>query len=434
MDFKKPNAHFSLARRVGGSAILLALLVTSFQNCGKAGFDSEMGQSVLDSASSSANQNLLTKYGQLYGPKVQAIPFAFDVEVDQITYNSCNGSSYQKKPGAFTFKVGAYKATSGLKLRQTYHDYITNNFKPVYPNTVVTEAEKKAYLYDSPNNQGVTLQFAWRNYAQPYWVRNSSSPKATVDYVDYGLAATDDRILTPLFKSSVASFFGLAPEVQQRTLEYSIFYNQSEAWADWFRRDMTSAGNDGQRGILALTFKKPSGEAFEPAAPTANDPKVAYGRGFTFIFGKHGSAPALNNPENVLTGVSEVNLETSAKAPVTGSWSCPSTLRLLIVRPKDAATACPAPSFASLSNSTIRDRLKILRRHLPASQWDVNPELNCAVPKNFDCYSTDQYNGGLVPVEYNPANECFENIPDKVYTSGTPPVPVCAQYISVCVK
>lgn len=434
MDFMKPKAHFSLVRRIGGITIGLGLLVTSFQNCGKAGFDSDMGESVLDSASSSTDASLTEKYGSLYGPKVQNIPFAYDIEVDQITYNSCSSAGYQKKSGAFTFKIGAYKSTAGLKLRQTYHDYVTSNFKPVYPNTSVTVDEKKAYLYDSPKNQGVTLQFAYRNYAQPYWVRNTSSPKASVDYVDYGLAATDDRVLTPLMHSSVANYFSLAPEANQRTVEYSIFYNQNEAWADWFRRDLTPAGNDGQRGLLALTFKKQAGEAFEPATPTEGDSKVAYGRGFTFLFGKVGAAPALNNPENVLMGVSEVSLESTSKPAVTGAWSCPSTLKLLIVRPSDAASTCPAPSFTSLTNSALRDRLRIIRRHLPASQWDVNPELGCAVPKSFDCYSADTYNGSLVPVQYDPSKECFENIADKVYSSGTAPVAVCAQYISVCVK
>lgn len=441
MDFNQPKYSFGPVGRVAGLALVGTLLITSFQNCGKAGFDSETSESVLSSQTAAASEDLIQKYGTSRAAKVQAMPFAFDIDVDQLTYNGCYDDSYAAKPGAFSFKIGSYRSDRGLKIRTEVAEYINTNFS----SNAVTLSDRKSYVYDSPKNQGLVLQFAWRNFAQPYWPRNATNAKPGVDYTDYGLEVTDDRVLDPVMRSTAgANYFGLAPEPKQRNLEYSMFFNQTETSADLLRKDVGMDGGgltDGQKGILAFTFKKPGEEGFVPLAPIENNTQVAYGVGFQVEFTKFGATSYYNNPNNVLYSVKQVSLETTKKPVVGTPWTCSENMRFVIVRAQDAALACPPPTFAQATNATYKEQLKILRRHLPASDWDINVAARCVVPKGFKCYDETKVGGIIPPVEYNPAKECYEGVVNeggalaKQYNDPSKiPVNVCAQYISVCLK
>ncbi len=85
----------------------------SFQNCGKAGFDSNL-DSELDAGLSDAE--LSAKYGSSTAAKVKDIPFAPEATFDTITYNSCADDHLGSNPAFTSLKAGAYK-TGGIKLK-----------------------------------------------------------------------------------------------------------------------------------------------------------------------------------------------------------------------------------------------------------------------------------------------------------------------------
>ncbi len=118
------------------------LLVVTFQNCGKAGFDSSLDNS-LTSASNSTSNAQTAQFGR-DADKVAAQPFAFDIAPDQITYNSCTGSGLSGNPAFFTFKIGAYSAGGGVSLKPNFLNYLTTNFQPIFPATPLSDSQIRA--------------------------------------------------------------------------------------------------------------------------------------------------------------------------------------------------------------------------------------------------------------------------------------------------
>src|SRR3990167_6782008 len=85
------------------SAVIAAgLLISAFQNCGKAGFDDAIDDSSIDMAS-----------------KDETSPFAYNATFDQITYNSCFGAGLSTNAAYFTIKAGAYDG-GGVNLTQNF--------------------------------------------------------------------------------------------------------------------------------------------------------------------------------------------------------------------------------------------------------------------------------------------------------------------------
>lgn len=426
-----------LKKPVFSSALLGGLLLISFQNCSQNGFETEdallAGESAggLDSANTS-------KYGTDVASKLAAMPIAYRVGFDYVSYNSCSGADLAQRPNAFSFKFGAFES-GGLALSTQARDYLndTSNFRPVAPATQLSLAQKKAYIYDSQINRDLALQLAWRTKGQPGWLRNNS-PVVNKDYKDVTMNLSDDRILDPIAKNDVSwsRHFPFAPDVRQRRLESTFFYNETSAVAEFLRNDLEfGASADGSQGMLAFAFRKTDQDPKVPMMLNDNvDGSSAYGVGFTFSFVTQPEAVAngiTNNPRNILAGINELDLATGNS---TGStWSCPSTLRLKIVRKDDAATVCPADPPASLSDPAYRAQLRKIRNILPASDWDVSVLYACAVPKNYECYPREVRSGTVIPVEYNATRECFQaHKPSSHYINPGAALNYCTQYVTIC--
>lgn len=103
------------------------------------------------------------------------------------------------------------------------------------------------------------------------------------------------------------------------------------------------------------------------------DAKYGIGQGFRFEFS---SASANWDAMNILTKVTEYDLEKS-RSQTSGSWNCPASLRLRVARGVDS---CPNNESHPLSAQ--------VRRHLAASEWDINIAQGCVKPKYNDCYGT----------------------------------------------
>lgn len=421
--------------RLASVSAAACLLMLSFQNCGKAGFDS-LGEPSLDLSNSN---------------KTDGDPFAFEAGFDQITYNSCYGTMASPRDGFFTFRAGAYE-TTGVHLSQRFSDFVNDGetLKPIFPETTVSTEQIKNYLAKSGRNVFAIPQLSFRSRDN---VQALMSPggRATegLDFISMLGDLTDDRWMHPLVTrgpSSSTFFFDYAPNTGRR-LEGSLTYNNNEGTAFNLRTDIQS------QGMLALTYRErpDRGAGYSARKPSGGSQSVAYGRGYipTFEAGLTHyteclatpgvcNAPntpiPMNNPNNILSRIEEVNLE-NPSAP-TATWNCDQKRRYTVVRPTDASTHCPADPVAYLTSASLRREYEIVRRHLSVDEWHVNLSRRCVVPKkqNSSCYENKYTNAGtLVQIEYDQRQPCYQDVVAKGAGYGnSPPARFCAQYISIC--
>lgn len=406
-------------RAVGGILASFVLIV-SFQNCGKAGFDSDLGSS-LDAGLTDAE--LSAKYGSSMGAKVSSIPFAFDAGFDTITYNSCADTHLRNNPAFFSIKAGAY-STGGIKLSNEFFAFADTNFNPIYPATELSENQYKDFLADSPANNGAVATMAIR-------VRNSltdvytATNKLTLwtDVIPLVAPLTDSLVMDSFAqKDTTANYFPFSPE--SKVMEAQMNFNSSESLANEYRSTFMTAA------ILSLTFLPNNGELFEVRSPAATTPvKTAYGKGYSMVFTPAPiSGAATNNPNNILSSITEYDLQ--APTTVTKSWNC--NRRYRVIREQDASSLCPTQSYSDISgNATYRNELAVMRRHLRADQWDVNVAAGCVVPKGgVSCYKEESINGAPV-TEYNLTQQCFR---ENGSYSTTVPNSRCMHWVTVCTR
>lgn len=471
-------------RKVCGTLLGAAILVLFFQNCGKAGFDSNLDEGL---AQSSTDPDLSEQFGKSDALKVAEAPFAFDAIADQITYNSCSGSGLTQAAGFYTFKIGAYEASNGMKLRTEFLDYLKENFKPIGNALELSDMQIKNFLAASPENKKAQLQFAIRSRGNPQQIR---SPNTTLndgtDYTNLMDSLTDDRFMDPLVKNrpSGVQYFPFGIDSTQRSFEAQITFNATENLAQNLRTDFASYAQ------LALTYTANDvGDAYVARFPqNATVATKVYGRAYNLSFSSSEQAPytrfadyvdlqrtdtctaaqvtagtcvpkrtvtkcangncalVSNNPNNILAGISEIDMMT--KSGTGGTWTCDPSRRYVIMKPSDSSL-CPKESFAPLGNNMAgtawgpsmtaleyQRELMIVRRSLPASHWDVNIRLRCAIPKgNLGCYpNNEQLNGVAVGIQYDQTMECFQGAESQTFLNGVPATKRCAHYVSICTR
>lgn len=415
----KARFHKTTWRAVSGIAASFVLVV-SFQNCGKAGFDSEL-DGELDLSSDAA---LTAKYGTSTAAKVSDIPFAFDAGIDTISYNSCAFSTLKNKEQYFTLKAGTY-SSGGIKLKDTFFDYVNQNFSPIYPATALSTIQYKELLSDSPANSGVSPNLAVRvkNSLTDVYYKDNSLTLQT-DIIPLVGVMTDPLVMDSFINKGVtASYFPFSPEM--KIMEGSFTRNDSEAMAMSFRELLS-----GNAAALSLTFTPPNEEIYKISAPSTTYPvKTAYGKGYSMEFSTYpGSNAAANS--RVISAVRENDLS----SPTTSSKYWGRCRSYKIVRAADALIAgnsyCPNHTQAELANVTIRTELEIARRHFRADQWDINVQYGCAVPKSTSCYEEKQYAGAPI-VNYDVTQACRTGIGDD----GTQTLnSQCLHYLSICTR
>jgi len=403
--------------RAASGIVASFLLVVSFQNCGKAGFDADLDNS-LDLSSSDAA--LTTKYGTSTAAKVQNVPFAFESTFDTITYNSCAETHLRNNPAFASLKMGAY-SSGGIKIKDDFYTYADQNFKPIYPETALSENQYKEYLADSPANAGAvpTVAVRVKNSLTDVYTANSNVT-LWQDVIPLVGNLTDPLVLDSYAKKGVtANYFPFSPE--QRVMEASMSFNSDEALADTYRGIFQGSG------ILALTYMPQNAEAIYKvrSATTTYPVKSAYGKGYTLTFAQPSGVST--NPFHILGAV----METDLANPGVGArnWNCSRVYA--VVRAQDAATLCPQHTYADLANPTIRSELNIARRTLRADEWDVNVSYRCVVPKKgVSCYKEEN----ITPlVQYDTTKECFRPT-NTNYLGGTTPSARCLHYVTICTR
>lgn len=443
------------SNRFGRYALIIGVLgalLFSFQNCGKAGFSS-----IGDELSSSTTKNSIEANA----------PFAYKTSFDTIAYNSCSGTGTVSKAPFFTFRAGAY-ATEGVQVSKEFFDYAKSKLRPSYPNTEIIPEQYRQLLANSPANQSAQLQFSVRQLsnvrAADSMIRSGNTPILGSDYINILGPMSDERWGLSLFKGVTAATVEPDPvryfESGQRgfrSVEVSHQWSNSETQAQSVR-DMFN-----REAVLALTAEdSTSGSARGPG----EDKGRAYGTGFKLSFGVENPAflstcvpvvntsndtyagcsqnfynnPAPNslNPDNSMIAIQEMDLVTG-QIENPAAWSCEPAMRFLVVRLADQATLCPKGEdktnldLGRFGNvASYYRQLEIVRRVLPADQWDVNLTRRCAVPKEGDCYPQEKINGRTPRVQYDTTKTCFRAVDGVGYT--TAPTEVCAHFVSICTK
>lgn len=419
------KVRFNKATWRTGSGLLASLvLLVSFQNCGKAGFDADLES---DIASGDGDAALIAKYGESTAQKVQGIPFAFDATFDTITYNSCAETALRNAPGFFTLMAGAY-STGGIKLKNEFYDYADQNFKPIYPEVRLSENQYKEYLADSPVNAKVIPNMAIRvkNSLTDIFRANANVTLWT-DVVPMVGNLTDSLVMDSYAgKGMVANYFPFSPE--QRVMEGTWTMNSDEKSADDIRNVFMSSG------VLALTYMLEGSDLSSVKSSGSTYPyRSAYGRGYGLTFAPPGGATS--NPNRILAQVLESDL--SSPSVATKAWTCNRSYKVISTSDLNKnPTLCPAHTFSELKNPGVRAEMAIVRRHLRADQWDVNVIKGCAVPKGgASCYKETPVTAGGITypvVEYDSAKECFRSNKSD-YVNGVPNSN-CMHYITVCTR
>ncbi len=405
-------------RAVSGVAASM-VMIFSFQNCGKAGFDANL-ESSLDSVITYAA--VVAMYGSTQAAKISSIPFAIDARFDQISYNSCAESTLKGNSQFFSIKAGSYNSSiGGVKLRQTFFDYVDSNFYPLEADSTISESQYKEYFADSPaNNQAVpALSVRVKSSLLDVYSTNTTLTLGT-DVVGMLGYLTGSGIMDAFVRpGGNATYFPFSEDF--KTMEATLNFNDSEGTARKYRDLLMT------KAALTLTYLKDQSLVNEIRAPSATTPlATAYGRGYTFVFSQPIGSTTQNMPSNIVYSLREYDLENPSDVK---NWSC--DRRYMIYRSQDAA-ACPSHTITELQNESIRAELEIVRRQFPADQWEFNVSRRCAIPKgSVSCYKEETYNGAAVGAQYNLAAECFQ--PYGVY-SGTTPLPRCAQFISICTR
>ncbi|MNS59039.1 hypothetical protein D3C72_919850 [compost metagenome] len=403
------------------------ILVVSFQNCGKAGFDSALDDNI-EFGSSDAELN--AKYGQYDAPKVAAIPFGFDTVIDQISYNSCATPGLNTQTNNFSFMAGSYDG-GGVSLTTAFHAYMDSTFPPVYPSPTITPEQIKGYLKDSPTNKDATPVLAIRtmNGLRSIHTTNGSSVLLGKDVIPMLGNLTDPLISDSIAtKGTVANYFPFSNEL--KLVEGKLNFNADEPLSRAVREDLMNSG------ILTLSYLDDPNDVTSIRSASADQTlKRAYGRGSRMTFANavspmgSGSGLFSNNPANILTDITELDLSTGV---VVKTWTCAAARRYMVVRAQDQASICPRDSIARMNDAAYRAELAIVRRHLKAEAWDVNIDSRCVVPKSpVSCYSAETINGQASGVQYTRNLECFQS-GKADYLGGTIPVKRCAQFVTIC--
>ncbi|WP_413585729.1 hypothetical protein [Bdellovibrio sp. HCB274] len=421
---KMPNKQTTV--KIAGVIAASFALVVSFQNCGKAGFDSSLDDSgdygSLDAA-------LTSKYGSQVANKISGIPFAFDGGFDQISYNSCAERTLSSSTAYYAIRAGAYMS-QGITVQNSFYSYVDSNFSPIYPATSVTKSQYAEYLGDSPANINVMPTMAVRDRSNLTSVYSASGNLAlNTDIVPMADVLSSSYIMESLLgaKGQMVRYFPFS--TNSRTLEANLKFNSDQSISQSLRDILQLQGQ------LTMTYLNDATNIGSVVNSGSNNKASGYGRGYRMSFGQPLGIANGFSPLNVLHVLQEVDLNTGNV--ISASWNC--NRRYKIYLAKDAAL-CPSHSASDIAgNATLRGEIEIVRRHFRADQWDVNVTNGCLVPKPTvaSCYVENTVNNVAQGVEYNAAAACYNPLIGNVssaYPNQIIPTKRCANYATICIK
>ncbi len=412
----------------GLSAIGAAVLVVFFQNCGKSGFESEE----LDTSSTVADA------------KITSAPFPWDASVNFITHMSCpNVNQYRDNSSPyFTFRVvaaevEAYRkiqaaygikdqdiSDAGLTLRGEFLDYMDKTFSRT--TTHATSEVIQSVLTGHPTYQNTQLQLTFRKdgYLDQWGQRPDGSNILSnlmdkLGSADFAKASGDQAgVMLNYFPVRTDSKRNLRGQVVAAPPNFDdTTFNLT--MANQFYLHLGFSDNNGQSS---------TGLTINGLGPIVNDQTRLYGRGFRFSFGPPNDAVMKNivtgdattqplrkaslNPNLGINKTSLTEWDTSTAggpSPIKASWNC---FSYAIVRLRDAAR-CPRENYSQIN----RAELEIIRKTLPADEWEVNTTLKCIVPTTYtdsagSCYVNNSDNSVS-----EPAYPMYFGNPDDLVTN-----------------
>ncbi len=374
--------HFSQVFILG---ILFVTVLFAFQNCG----GPLEGEDELASIANSA-------------------PYPFNGKADSLAFMSCVGATSYDQNSFFSYRLQAFKNNgSGLKLNSSFVS-ATGGYGP---------DQRAEVIRQQRHTQSGSLQFSIRSFDNYQTILPDPSRGATYSYANYPISMSDSSI-ADLMAGEVSGEYinaGLPAPIN-----LDLDFLQSVDLID--AQQVLESGD----GFLALNFApKDSTRAVGPSGIDSGT--SIYGQmlipSFTKVAGISGAT------KNILLKVDEVDPESNTLA---ANWSCPTNLRFVIVRPVDVDRAdviCNANVSASDPNPSDpvqKQRLNMLRRVLPFSDWAVDLQNNCIISKQAGlCYGT---NSTQLNIAYpnTPQSSCN---PTTSNGYGT-----CPHFVSICYK
>lgn len=381
---------------------VLLLMIVAFQNCSQP-VQNDTGVSALAS-------------------EAAKIDFSYDASLDQIGYMSCstmNPGTYDNS-AYFTIRAGAYKG-AGLTLTDSFF------------NSMAKKAPEKMaeLLTESPANTSTIMQLAVRtldNY-QSIETSGTSTPQEGQDYAN---------LLSELGTSDMNTALVNLPSGQRlrylrdggtpwgARMEGSLHFTANAGLAEYLRNRLRNYSFLGLTFSQAPTSGDMSNQPYLARSPadvyedTSIDVrKIVYGRGFKLRFGQPAVTSLHSNfPQVALREVTEFDLRSSTNRNGLGTWSCPNSLQLRIVRGTDLSK--PGANCRKIPDpATLSTELTIVRNILRPEDWWVDLENRCIIPKKPgpDCY------GDLKTVVYNLGESCNTNADN-----------VCTAYASICYR
>lgn len=388
-------------------ALILALSVTFFYGC-----TVQQGQSLLSSKTSELEsaQKVLDK-----------VPFAYDMAIDTISYNSCVGVGLNTnglhgiKLGAnegFVDQNGSGATKGGLKLRSDFIDYVAKNVDPAFPATSVSPSQIQFLLQNTKLNKDLQIQYAVRSTTDLKIVQDIIQPSGTDeivmnrDGVYLGTNLSEDPLVTAITKnvqfgpnktvlSEGPRVYNLSSKSSPEPIEASLGFTNSidESFeADPQVDDGQGAGEDyaeqvrsrfnSQKQILAITFGNPATVSSNDTTPSQGlntpmrksetDLKKAFGKGYELTFVSRNAAIS-SHKKNILNRVIEKNLE-DGKQVAGATWACESFLIMKtnhFNNKKITEPSCSELTAADLTNSVIASKVKLIRRHYDEGHWGI---------------------------------------------------------------
>lgn len=334
-------------------------------------------------------------------------PFAFEEKIDHIAYMSCSGlgAGAYDQDAFFTFKVAGLNNGTGLRLRQDF----------VYATRNLSKSDKAAAIANSPENQNVALSVSIRDKNNLKSIYVNGQTYGSTFYGPLSQSMIADTLANDNGKNFINSFSGLGK------FSDTILLSTGEPNAETMRSLLKS-----QNFYLALTYNKLTDSTFAPVTPEGSSTNKAYGHGYkmNFEIGFGLTNSFATAPAHVMTGLSEINLQTGLQDP--SLWDCKKSWTFMIVRPQDLGVSAICPNYnpnvePTPANATDAEALSVLRSLLPTSDWAIDLPKRCLIPKKSGlCYGS-----GSQPINYigdgNP--QCA-----TVSACATP------HYVSICKK
>ena len=354
---------------------------------------------------------------------IGGVPFAYDLALDTISYNSCVGAGLNQSGKIHGIKFGVNEGfvdstgtgavKGGLKLRSDFLQYLANNVDPTFPNTTITSSQIQYILQNSEANRDLQIQFAVRTTTDlnvvPDVIDTGTAPTVTLsrDGIYKGTYLSEDPIMTSVTKnvqfatnkavlSEGPRIYNIgtksSPEAIEASLGYSNAFDASfPPVTEPFTDDGLGAGeeySDNVRNkfnsftyILAATFGNQStASSFDFTSTGLNSPKRksnaevkrAFGRSYDLGFNsKNSSIPSWR--KNLLTKVTEKTLD-DGKLVAGASWGCDNILIMKtnqLNNKKISEPSCSELIASDLLVPAIANRVKNIRRHYTEDLWSI---------------------------------------------------------------